>query len=151
MDLAARVGPAGFGEGGWVMVKLPSTSEMDFVVKQRHAFTKLPVYVRHFATLEAIHRYPGEVLGHVAIKLKSHVLGQERDCKSVSVSYPSTWWDAFKERWFPLWAKRRWPVKRTTETLKATLWETYPHCQRIFPEMGESVFLETFDLKRGTQ
>jgi hypothetical protein len=25
-------------------------------------------------------------------------------------SYPRTWWDAFKERWFPKWAKRRWPV-----------------------------------------
>jgi len=25
--------------------------------------------------------------------------------------WPATWWDAFKERWFPAWAKRRWPVR----------------------------------------
>lgn len=24
--------------------------------------------------------------------------------------WPSTWWDAFKHRWFPKWALRRWPV-----------------------------------------
>ena len=24
--------------------------------------------------------------------------------------WPATWRDAFKERWFPEWAKRRWPV-----------------------------------------
>jgi len=25
--------------------------------------------------------------------------------------WPATWRDAFKERWFPAWAKRRWPVR----------------------------------------
>lgn len=24
---------------------------------------------------------------------------------------PATWWDAFKIRWFPGWARRRWPAK----------------------------------------
>ncbi len=27
--------------------------------------------------------------------------------------YPADWWQAFKERFFPAWAKRRWPVKTT--------------------------------------
>ena len=26
-------------------------------------------------------------------------------------SWPATWWDAVKERWYPKWALRRWPVK----------------------------------------
>lgn len=25
--------------------------------------------------------------------------------------WPATWWDAVKERWYPTWAKRRWPVR----------------------------------------
>jgi len=25
--------------------------------------------------------------------------------------WPATWQDAFKERWFPAWAKKRWPVR----------------------------------------
>jgi hypothetical protein len=29
----------------------------------------------------------------------------------LSYQWPLTWWDAFKERWFPEWAKGRWPVR----------------------------------------
>jgi hypothetical protein len=28
--------------------------------------------------------------------------------------YPVTRWDAFKDKWFPTWAKRRWPAKYIT-------------------------------------
>lgn len=28
--------------------------------------------------------------------------------------WPATWRDAFKERWFPAWAKKRWPVRYQT-------------------------------------
>ena len=24
--------------------------------------------------------------------------------------FPRDWWEAFKERWFPEWARKRWPV-----------------------------------------
>jgi len=37
----------------------------------------------------------------------SHKLGDRL------ISFPSNWKEAFKERWFPDWAKGRWPVKRT--------------------------------------
>jgi len=30
-----------------------------------------------------------------------------------SFSYPADWWQALKERWFPRWAKRHWPVQMT--------------------------------------
>ena len=30
---------------------------------------------------------------------------------SRSFSHPTTWWDAFKERWFPTWALARWPAE----------------------------------------
>ena len=25
--------------------------------------------------------------------------------------WPATWWDAFKDRWYPQWARDRWPVR----------------------------------------
>lgn len=31
-----------------------------------------------------------------------------------TISYPADWWQAVKERWFPAWALRRWPVQRVT-------------------------------------
>jgi hypothetical protein len=29
----------------------------------------------------------------------------------VEVTWPATWWDAVKQRWFPRWALRRWPAR----------------------------------------
>lgn len=29
---------------------------------------------------------------------------------SIVIEYHETWWDAFKARWFPKWAIRRWPA-----------------------------------------
>jgi hypothetical protein len=26
-------------------------------------------------------------------------------------AWPATWWDAFKERWFPRWLRKRYPVR----------------------------------------
>jgi hypothetical protein len=36
-----------------------------------------------------------------------------------SVQYPANWWEAVKERWFPVWAQARWPVRRITWTVDA--------------------------------
>ena len=27
------------------------------------------------------------------------------------ITYPETWWDAFKAKWFPCWLERKFPVK----------------------------------------
>ena len=32
--------------------------------------------------------------------------------RDLHFSHPATWWDAFKERWFPGWALQRWPAVR---------------------------------------
>lgn len=45
----------------------------------------------------------------------------------VVVRHPSDWWQAFKERWFPRWMKRRWPVRMTiVEVEKAGLYPEIP-------------------------
>jgi hypothetical protein len=32
--------------------------------------------------------------------------------KTETLCYPADWWQAFKERWFPAWALKRWPAKQ---------------------------------------
>ena len=32
------------------------------------------------------------------------------------ISYPANWKEAFKERWYPAWAKDKWPVRYATKT-----------------------------------
>jgi hypothetical protein len=44
-----------------------------------------------------------------------------------SVTYPADWWQAFKERWFPAWAKARWPVAFKTTLISFDL---------LYPELA---------------
>ena len=37
----------------------------------------------------------------------------------VEVKYPLDWWQSFKERWFPKWVLRRWPVRYHYEKWEA--------------------------------
>lgn len=39
-----------------------------------------------------------------------------------SFEYPCDWWQHFKQRWFPQWARQRWPVRmqKKTVTVKAS-------------------------------
>lgn len=40
---------------------------------------------------------------------------------------PRTWWDRTKERWFPKWALKRWPVE-----YEKTVWEA----KALYPDFG---------------
>jgi hypothetical protein len=44
---------------------------------------------------------------------------QRQECK-----WPADWWQAFKERWYPEWAKKRWPVRYEQYVITAR--ELYP-------------------------
>lgn len=41
--------------------------------------------------------------------------------KVKDVEYPADWWEAFKDRWFPSWLKRRYPVKMKYIAWRAVL------------------------------
>ncbi len=55
-------------------------------------------------------------------QLDTYVHGMVKERIVVHRKWPKTWWDAFKARWFPHWAKRRWPVE----------WERVDIDERIF-------------------
>lgn len=46
------------------------------------------------------------------------------------VSYPSDWWQAFRERWLPAWWLRRHPVRVTTRSLAVR-----GEARALFPEV----------------
>lgn len=41
-----------------------------------------------------------------------------------SIEVPADWWEAFKDRWFPAWARHRWPV----------MWKVY-EAKHYLPEL----------------
>jgi hypothetical protein len=53
------------------------------------------------------------------VTLYAWVYGEQE--KEYSTTYPAGWWEAFKDRWFPRWLKDRYPVSRTTFSVRADL------------------------------
>lgn len=54
-----------------------------------------------------------DLLGrHVVITFRQSLWGE--DVGTLRVRYPADWWQAFKQRYAPRWALRRWPVRYTT-------------------------------------
>ena len=49
-------------------------------------------------------------MGGLRVELRSFVLAVPKERIKVNERYPRDWWQAFRERWFPQWWLRRWPV-----------------------------------------
>lgn len=47
----------------------------------------------------------------LAVTLSAQFPGVLKTRIQISEQWPKTWWDAFKERWFPQWVLRRCPVE----------------------------------------
>lgn len=61
----------------------------------------------------------------IMIMMVSYIWGIEHN--AVDEKFPEDWWQAFKDRWFPEWAKQRWPVRWTR--IHVTFREMYPEFQ----------------------
>jgi hypothetical protein len=81
------------------------------------------------------------VYDNLVLRLVQEVYG--RQVERVDVRYPSDWWQAFKERWFPAWAKKRWPVHYKTTALEAK--ELYPKLAVAIPDQEPILTLHRWD------
>lgn len=61
----------------------------------------------------------------LAIEIERHIWA--RRLGDSTAKWPADWWEAVKERWFPVWAKARWPVRYSQ--LDTTAWHLYPAFQ----------------------
>ena len=69
---------------------------------------------------------PGILYDHIdnaVLIMRAKIAGH--DCKKeVIIKYPQDWQEAFKERWFPKWLLKKYPVKYTKEKVSAKIF--YP-------------------------
>jgi hypothetical protein len=63
-----------------------------------------------------------DVVKSLILQLSAKVASKKYAAKTVS--YPATWWEFFKHRWFPRRWLARWPVRFATVTLEASAY--YP-------------------------
>jgi hypothetical protein len=74
----------------------------------RYRFTAMTVLSREFAedALLAAHENEARFL---ALRVIQAVWGKR--VGEIIARYPADWRQAFKDRWLPEWARRRWPVR----------------------------------------
>ena len=81
-----------------------------------------------------------EVVEHccekLVIELRKKLLANKVQQVEETVSYPASWWQHFKEQYFPVWLKKKFPVRKRKVVVRLERWEGYPLCRRVFPEMG---------------
>lgn len=64
----------------------------------------------------------------MVVSLFTYMAGIGKERVEVHEEWPANWWEALKERWFPAWALRRWPVqKKSIHISKAVYHAVCPH------------------------
>ena len=90
-------------------------------------------------------RMEDSALKCMVFTLIAEVLGRTVDRQETTVShnYISNWWQAFKDRWFPDWLKRQFPVTYTnwSQKVEFKVREEYPHMIHIPEKYTGSVVL----------
>ena len=59
----------------------------------------------------------GFAMDEVVSRIRGHVWGESESVQKVSITYPADWKQAVKERFFPAWALKRWPVRNKIITM----------------------------------
>ena len=89
------------------------TRNLELAIQQMAATYMVP---RHMLTIDT---YP-DPMGNIVVTLMRQIAAYDgSDCNVVEVRYPADWWQAVKQRWFPAWALRRWPVVEIHKRWKA--------------------------------
>jgi hypothetical protein len=63
-----------------------------------------------------------------------------RMLQRVEVQWPADWREAFKERWFPAWALKRWPVRYHKRRMEAAEWLHHRFLDRASSHVAVEVY-----------
>ena len=74
----------------------------------------------------------------IALHFSASILGEGQE--SLNYKYPRDWWQAFKLRWFPQWALKRWPAEFTK--IKVDVKTLYPKLNISLPDNHHVVYLQ---------
>lgn len=73
--------------------------------------------------------------GKLILTLDAYIWGLEKERIDVSEKWPTDWWEAFKERWFPQWILSRFPVTyKSFELHQHIFGKVCPHLNVVSPD-----------------
>ncbi len=75
-----------------------------------------------------VYRAFNQAADTLVVMLDAYVYGMPKERIDVDERWPTDWWQAFRERWFPAWWLRRWPVRYNTVSVHKQLFgRVCPH------------------------
>lgn len=92
--------------------------------------------------IEDISDRVGWMADDMVLQLVTRVTSQKfkEETITLDVSYPATWWDHFKQRWFPSSWQRRWPVRMKREQMHVTLAHHIHYPEYVLPKAGPTYY-----------
>jgi len=86
----------------------------------------------------------------MVLNLMAYVTGKIVEKIHIDVEYPADWWEAFKDRWFPEFMPKRWPVKVTRIKVNEDRYMICPHLTTE-PRMTHYKWLQSYEKVRDSQ
>lgn len=71
------------------------------------------------------------VCDQLELRVRGFILAEEDSLRHVEIRYPATWWQHFKQRWFPKRWLKRWPVREMVHTVDVEV--IYPYFRPALP------------------
>jgi len=72
------------------------------------------------------------MLEYSEMRISGYIWSDPDEIKVYDAEFPEDWWQAFKERWFPQWLKKRYPVKYKQIVINARA--LYPSYKAVVPD-----------------
>lgn len=100
----------------------PGLDTLRSVILERLPYAARQTITRAMLGQASIEQVADFVGGGFSFTLRTAIFAQRLD--EQVVRYPADWWQAFKRRFFPRWALRRWPALEVVKTMRLYAW--YP-------------------------
>lgn len=79
----------------------------------------------------------------LTVAIRGFVWAEKDALKHQEIKYPYDWWQAFKERWFPAWLLKRYPVQYHVVVLDVRA--LYPEIKFKMPEKNPVLMVQRSD------
>lgn len=80
-----------------------------------------------FLDFKCIERLAEPLAYEFVYQLDAYLNGKQQEVEHTEITYPIDWFEAFKERWLPVWLLKKYPVKYQTHKIVTKITKICPH------------------------
>jgi hypothetical protein len=121
----------------------------DYKTYNELSLEKIPIALDEYVSREQmlnfeIEKVADDVYDYIIYKFKGFLMGEKlrEEKKNWKVSYPATWWQMFREQYFPKWWVAKFPIRYIIKKRNVTfkVYELYPKLPIVIPKYTDKHF-----------